>query len=79
MKRNCGKYCLLIVNDKRCMNVSITEIERTRSWLGLKSEAVVQRCSVKKVLLETSQNSQEIICARVSFLKLHASGRTPFL
>ena len=31
------------------------------------SEAVVQRCSVKKVLLEISQNSQENICARVSF------------
>ena len=31
-------------------------------------EAVVQRCSVKKVLLEISQNSQENTCARVSFL-----------
>ena len=37
-------------------------------------EAVVQRCSVKKVFLEISQNSQENICARVSFLvKLTAS------
>ena len=48
------------------MNVNITEIERIRSCLGPKSEAVVQMCSVKKVLLETLQNSQEIICARVS-------------
>ena len=32
------------------------------------TEAVVQTCSVKKVLLEISQNSQENICARVSFL-----------
>ena len=32
------------------------------------SEAVVQRCSVKKVFLETSQNSQENTCARISFL-----------
>ena len=32
------------------------------------TEAVVQRCSVRKVLLETSQNSQENICARASFL-----------
>ena len=31
-------------------------------------EAVVQRCSVKKVFLEISQNSQENTCARVSFL-----------
>ena len=38
------------------------------------SEAVAQRCSVKKVLLEISQNSQENTYARVSFLiKLHAS------
>ena len=38
-------------------------------------EAVVQRCSVKKVFLETSQNSQENTCVRVSFLlKLQASG-----
>ena len=31
------------------------------------SEAVVQKCSVKKVFLEISQNSQENNCARVSF------------
>ena len=38
-------------------------------------EAVVQSCSVKKVFLEISQNSQENTCARVSFLiKLQASG-----
>ena len=36
-------------------------------------EAVVQRCSVKKVFLEISQNSQENTCARVLFLiKLQA-------
>ena len=33
------------------------------------TEAVVQRCSVKKVFLEISQNSQGNTCARVSFLK----------
>ena len=32
------------------------------------SEAVARRCSVKKVFLEISQNSQENTCARVSFL-----------
>ena len=32
------------------------------------SEAVAQRCSVKNVFLEISQNSQENTCARVSFL-----------
>ena len=41
-------------------------------------KAVVQRCSVKQVFLETSQNSQESTCARVSFLiKLQASGLRP--
>ena len=41
----------------------------------LVSEAVVRSCSVKKVFLEISQNSQENTCARVSFLiKLQASG-----
>ena len=33
------------------------------------TEAVAQRCSVEKVFLEISQNSQENTCARVSFLK----------
>ena len=32
------------------------------------SEAVVRRCSIKKVFLDISQNSQEITCARDSFL-----------
>ena len=43
------------------------------AWLH--KEAVVIRCSVKKVFLEISQNSQENTCARASFLiKLQASG-----
>ena len=38
-------------------------------------EAVARKCSVKRVLLKISQNSQENICARVSSLiKLQASG-----
>ena len=42
------------------------------------SEAVVRKCSIKKVFLEISQNSQENTCARGSFvIKLQA--RTPFL
>ena len=32
------------------------------------SEAVAQRCSVKKVFLKISQNSQENTCTRDSFL-----------
>ena len=33
----------------------------------LLSEAAAQRCSVKQVFLEISQNSQENTCARASF------------
>ena len=41
----------------------------------INKKAVTQRCSVKKVFLEISQNSQENTCARASFLiKLQASG-----
>ena len=36
--------------------------------LTLFIEAVVQRCSVRKVFSKISQNSQENTCARVSFL-----------
>ena len=39
-------------------------------------EAVVQRCSVKKVFLQFSQNSQENTYGRISFLiKLQASSK----
>ena len=39
------------------------------------TQAVTRRCSLKKVFLEILQNSQENICARVSFLiKLQALG-----
>ena len=42
-------------------------------WLKY-TEAVTQRCSVKKLLLEILQNSRENTCARVSFLiKLQAA------
>ena len=46
---------------------------RPTTLLKTFQEAVVQRCSVKKVFLEISQNSQENTFARVSFLiKLQA-------
>ena len=38
------------------------------SVLKQRAEAVAQRCFIKKVLLEISQNSQENTCARNSFL-----------
>ena len=41
----------------------------------ISTEAVAQRCSVKKVFLEISQKSQENTSARVSFMiKLQAPG-----
>ena len=61
----------------RCFPVNFSKFLRT--------EAVVRRCSIKKVFSEISQNSQENTCARDSFLiKLQAplvsaSVRTPFL
>ena len=44
-------------------------------FIGLQNaEVVARRCSVNKVFLEVSQNSQENTCARISFLiKLQAS------
>ena len=42
-------------------------------------EAVVQMCSVKKVFLKISQNSREAILAKISLLKLLASGLQLFL
>ena len=48
--------------------VTFTEKILNGKLLFLCSEAVAQRCSVKKVFLEISQNSQENTCARVSFL-----------
>ena len=42
--------------------------EDLRTAVSEKTEAVVRRCSVKKVFLEILQNSQENTCARV-FIK----------
>ena len=52
--------------------LSVAFIRNTKNFNH--PEAVAQRCYVKKVFLEISQNSQENTCARVSFLiKLQAS------
>ena len=56
-------------------NTKTSNIKDRAFWKNkfISQEAVVQRCSVKKVFLEISQNSQENTCARVSFLiKLQA-------
>ena len=56
-----------------CMlKVEPTSLRSAGSWSQI-LEAIVQRCSVKKVFLKIPQNSQENTCVRVSFLiKLHA-------
>ena len=47
--------------------------ERTYVALSLRYSEAVSRCSVKKMFLEISQNSQENTCTRDSFLiKLQA-------
>ena len=58
--------------------LSNTEAELKKALLIKKVvdslEALVLRCSVKKMFLEISQNSQENTCARVFFLiKLQGS------
>ena len=42
-------------------------------------EAVIQRCSVKKMFLEISQNSQKNTCARASFFNKVDPGTGVFL
>ena len=62
-KVNPHKIKAIITNKKR--NAILTKY-----WeLVIKlSQAVARGCSVKKVFLDISQNSQENTCARVSFL-----------
>ena len=52
----------------------VTDIQKRFNAIQLiylsQSEAVARMCSVKKVYLNISQNSQEKPCARVSFNKL---------
>ena len=66
-------------DKKKCLTLKILKLMYIRNdvctavkTLHLFSEELDQRCSVKKVFLEISWNSQENTCARVSFLiKLH--------
>ena len=74
-------YCEVIFNfpaQKYCHTTNGMFIFLTRNQKNIKrgdTEAVARRCSVKKVFLDISQNSQENTCVKVSFLiKLQASG-----
>ena len=76
MKYPTWKLGLVVVHDRCywCRNEHCFRKLHSK-LLSILSEPVVQRCSVKKVLLEISQNSQENSCARDSFLtKLQALG-----
>ena len=65
MKLKVGLKAFNIVQDSTVLKTTLKCCQH--------SEAVVQRCSVKKVFLEISQNSQQNTCARASFLiKLQA-------
>ena len=62
--------------DRKIMNVLT---KRTEANVRKLTEAVTQRCSVKKVFLEISQNSYETTSARVSFLiKLQGPDMRPY-
>ena len=79
---------LLKLNVLKIVNTGLIKIQlkilsiKVTCWFHRRfTETVVQRCSVKKVLLKILQNSQENPCAGVvSLIKLQASGflRTPF-
>ena len=56
--------CVPISMMKQNKNVKLINSQSVIST----PEAVVQRCSAKKVLLEISQNSKENTCTRVYFL-----------
>ena len=61
----------LVGRKKRSILIKIAQ-NRRQKVKSLHSEAVTQKCSVKKCVLEISQNLQENACARASFLiKLH--------
>ena len=63
-----AKFIMKRISVGKCGILSdvskIKSVYRSRAF----SEAFARRCSVKKVFLEISQNSQENTCARVSFL-----------
>ena len=68
------RFWTVTFDNNNSVKVSFTEAHSLGKFKNLlSSEAVAQKCSVKKVFLEISQNSRENTCASVSFLiKLQA-------
>ena len=62
-------FCFIKENNGReaCSYQTVSKNVETAVRKG-SSEAVTRRCSVKKLFLEISQNSQENTCSRVSLL-----------
>ena len=61
----CVMTCQQKSNKKELLKIHVVLSKQERNQ---KLEAVVRRCSAKKVFLEISQNSQENTCARIYFL-----------
>ena len=61
-----NRYFELIMSGKDCAIYDAPCRKQLQEYPCIK--AAVERCSVKKVLLEISQNSQENTCAKVSFI-----------
>ena len=76
----CSAYWRAPLKKRRRLSQNKTRKATSFKYLRLNccnKEAVAQRCSVKKVFLEISQNSQENTCARVSFsIKFQAAPAT---
>ena len=75
MKRwqNCEFFSIFLI--KEGWNKCIKLLCKMKLWDKLQKEEVVGKCSVKKLFLKTSQNSQENTFVGVYFLiKLQASG-----
>ena len=68
-------FLFRIVLTEKYKNIKAIEDDFHHKVIEAKcTEAVTQRCSIKKIFLEISQNSQENTGARVTFLiKLQAS------
>ena len=70
-KPNPTSYFLVFVIN--ILSTSKDWIWRLNNAIMHTTEAVVQKCSVRKMFLEVSQNLQENTCAKVSFfIKLQA-------
>ena len=67
-------YLAAAFEQYHTMNL-INSLKSNEGWWKVYKEAVIWRCSVKKLFLEILQNSQEYTCAKASFLiKLQVSG-----